>query len=214
MESRSANRAHGEELLRVLLEETGPCRLVGEDLGTVPEYVRPSLLTLGIPGFRIPFWEKRDGGLVRGGEYDRLSVATYATHDHEPLRGVWERWMRVIEEALHRPEEMAAERDFTWWEVRQLAGWAGFEVPCIMPFEAVHERLLEGLLRSESWLAILMITDVFGSTQRFNVPGAVSEANWSQRLAQPVSAWSGDAGMKGLLERTRAILERTGRVAG
>ena len=38
-EHRAANRAQGEELLRVLLEVCGPHTLIGEDLGTVPEYV-------------------------------------------------------------------------------------------------------------------------------------------------------------------------------
>ncbi len=180
---KKANRLQGEEFLRVLLEETGDYRLVGEDLGTVPDYVRPSLHSLKIPGFRIPFWEGQpDKSLLAGAEYDRLSVATFATHDHEPLRATWEHWMAVIEEALHRPQELAAERDHTWWEVRRFAGWAGFEVPRITPFEEVHDQFLAALFRSNSWLAICMITDLFGTTQRFNIPGAVSESNWSQRL--------------------------------
>jgi 4-alpha-glucanotransferase len=212
-ESRAANRAHGEEFLQVLLEETGDYRLVGEDLGTVPEYVRPSLLSLKIPGFRIPFWERKDGRLEWGSEYDLLSVATYATHDHEPLRALWERWMGVIAEALVRPEELGAARDDAWREVRQLGDWAGFEVPCITPFEAVHWRLLGALFRCRSWLAICMITDLFGSTQRFNVPGAVAQSNWSERLSVPVSEWRKDPVLGGYTERLRLLLEETGRAS-
>ena len=31
-------------------------RVIGEDLGTVPDYVRPNLRSLGIAGFKIPQW--------------------------------------------------------------------------------------------------------------------------------------------------------------
>ena len=56
-ENCEANRREGEEYLRVVLEESGATRVVGEDLGTVPKYVRPSLQSLGIAGFKIPQWE-------------------------------------------------------------------------------------------------------------------------------------------------------------
>jgi 4-alpha-glucanotransferase len=213
-EGKAANRAQGEAFLRVLLEETGNYRLVGEDLGTVPDYVRPSLLSLQIPGFRIPFWEHTpDKQLVPGAKYDRLSVAAFATHDHEPLRALWERWMQLIEDALHRPQELAAERDHTWREVRQFSAWAGFEVPRITAFDAVHTKFLAALFRSNSWLAICMITDLFGTTQRFNVPGAVSEANWSQRLATPIKDWRNDEALNEKMAHVRSILAQTGRLA-
>ncbi|MDB6154588.1 MAG: malQ [Chthoniobacteraceae bacterium] len=212
-EGKAANRVQGEAFLRVLLEETGNFRLIGEDLGTVPEYVRPSLHSLQIPGFRIPFWEHTtDKELVAGAEYDRLSVAAFATHDHEPLRAIWERWMRVIEEALHQPHALAAERDATWREVRQFAAWAGFDVPCITLFDAVHTKFLAALFRSNSWLAICMITDLFGTTQRFNVPGAVSEANWSQRLATSVKDWSNDEALNQKMTEVRSLLAQAGRL--
>ena len=64
---RDLNRQDGEEFLRALLEETGQYRLIGEDLGTVPPYVRPSLTSMEIAGFKIPIWEpKWDGWLVDG----------------------------------------------------------------------------------------------------------------------------------------------------
>ncbi len=85
-----ANRREGEEYLRAVLEESGDARVIGEDLGTVPDYVRPSLRSLGIAGFKIPQWEVYHGRVTPGAEYERLSVATYATHDHKPLRAMWE----------------------------------------------------------------------------------------------------------------------------
>ena len=60
------------------MDEAGAARVAGEDLGVVPHYVRPSLQSLGIAGFKIPQWEIRDGMVIPGEMYERVSVATYA----------------------------------------------------------------------------------------------------------------------------------------
>ena len=78
------------------------------------------------------------------------------------------------------------------------------------PFEgAVHEALLKGLLESNSWIAIPMITDLFGTGQRFNVPGAVGSANWTARIESPVSEWN--ARQEPLLKRWREAVSASGR---
>ena len=210
---KAANCAQGGEILRVLLEECGAHRLIGEDLGVVPDYVRPCLARLGIAGFKIPYWEtETDGAMTPGAAYPRLSVTTYATHDFEPLRALWEGWMAKIEAAEHGGPETHAARDAAWREVRRLAAWAGFEVPRITPYtDEVHEWLLRALFQTNAWMAIYMITDLFGTAQRFNVPGAVSESNWSERLAQPVRAWRDDPALVAKMARVREILRATGR---
>jgi 4-alpha-glucanotransferase len=206
-EHKAANRKHGEELLRVLQEEVGPNALVGEDLGTVPDYVRPSLLSLGIPGFKVPYWETEpDFQLTPADRYPRCSIATFATHDHDPLRLKWEGWMQTIESALHEPQKLARERDHAWHEARQLAGWAGFDVPRILSFDEVHGPFLRGLFRSNSWLAIVMITDLLGTTQRFNVPGSVSDSNWSARLPED---WTTKYELQ--IQRAVELIDATGR---
>src|SRR6266480_1471884 len=53
-ENCEANKRDGEEYLRVVLEEAAATRVIGEDLGTVPDYVRPNLRSLGVAGFKIP----------------------------------------------------------------------------------------------------------------------------------------------------------------
>ena len=212
-EHQAANCAQGEEILTVLLAECGAHRLIGEDLGVVPDYVRPCLARLGIAGFKIPYWEtETDGAMTPGAAYPRLSVTTYATHDFEPLRAMWEGWMAKIAAAETGGPETHAARDTAWREVRALAAWAGFEVPRITPYtEEVHERLLRALFASQAWMAIYMITDLFGTAQRFNVPGAVSDTNWSQRLEEPVSGWAGDPALTTRMARVREIIRATGR---
>jgi hypothetical protein len=83
---------------------------------------------------------------------------------------MWEKWMRTIALGDSGRREDAEARDLAWWEVRRLAAWAGFEVPRIMEFQEVHPLLLDGLLRCNSWIAVFMVTDLFGTAQRFNVP--------------------------------------------
>jgi 4-alpha-glucanotransferase len=203
------NREHGERFLRMLLEESGKGGLVGEDLGTVPDYVRPSLLSHGVPGFRIPYWELEwDTRLTPADAYDECAVATYATHDHDPLRVMWDRWMATIakgESGLHADAEA---RDRAWWEVRRLANWAGFEVPCIKPFEDVHLLLVRALLRLPCRVVIFMVTDLFGTAQRFNVPGAVADSNWSARIETPVSEWDRNPSLKAFLSEVHHDLAR------
>jgi 4-alpha-glucanotransferase len=39
---------------------------------------------------------------------------------------------------------------------------------------------------------VFLITDVFGTEGRFNVPGAVNEGNWSYRLEKTVAELDND----------------------
>ena len=213
-EHQAANAAQGEEILKVLLEECGTYRLIGEDLGEVPPYVRPCLQRLEIAGFKIPQWEKNpDGTPIDGASYERLSLVTYATHDHEPLRAAWERWMAAIEAGERGQSGDRAARDQAWNECRFLARFAGFEVPKITPWsDELHECLLAAILRSNSWLCIFMVTDLFGTTQRFNIPGAMSAANWSERLDLPAHAWNDHPPRRDKLLRIRELLRQTGRL--
>ncbi len=150
--------------------------------------------------------------MTPGSNYQRLSVTTYATHDFEPIRATWEGWMAKIEAAEHGGPETHAARDQAWRDVRRLAGWVGLEVPRITPYsDEVQEALLRGLFASNSWMAIYMITDLFATAQRFNVPGAVSDSNWSQRLRKPMVHWRKDAALKAKMKRVREILRTTGR---
>jgi 4-alpha-glucanotransferase len=201
-ENKEQNRRDGERYLTAILEEAGRGRVIGEDLGEVPDYVRPNLQALGIAGYKVPQWEKRwDGSLIPGAEYERLSLATYATHDHDPLRAMWEQLVR---------DAATPAGDGARYELRVLCDYAGLpsQPPPPKFTREVHLALLRALFQSNSWIAVAMITDLFGRSERFNSPGVASGANWTQRLHAPI----GELRAEPLLPSIRQLLHQSGRV--
>lgn len=206
------NQKRGEELLSVLLQEVGEHRLIGEDLGVVPPYVRPSLTSLGIAGFKIPQWEREpDGSLTPYDQYQRLSVTTYGTHDHEPLRAMWERWWGKFM-ANERGEQNAAHPAWVAGEeMRRLMRYARIYEDQPLYTDYAHEALIAALLNSESWIAIFMITDLLGFNERFNVPGAIAESNWSERLGATPAEWMNGPEISAKLKRIQELVVKSGR---
>jgi 4-alpha-glucanotransferase len=204
-ENSAANRREGEEYLRAVLEESGDTRVVGEDLGTVPDYVRPSLRSLGIAGFKIPQWENHpDGRTISGNDYQRVSVATYATHDHKPVRAMWE-------DAF---EQAASDSDQARNDLAKIAEFAGIVAPNeTSDFDRdFYGPIMEALFRCESWLALVMITDLLARKDRFNVPGTATGSNWSRRLGKTVKDLEKSRSVGKRMRLIRELLERAGRV--
>ena len=179
-ENREANKRDGEQYLRVVLEEAGAARVAGEDLGVVPEYVRPNLQSLGIAGFKIPQWEIRDGMIIPGEMYQRLSVATYATHDHEPIRALWDN-------AIERPNSEEGEQArATLEKIALFAGWNSKIDPPDYEKD-FYPAVMDALFRCNSWIAIVMITDLLARKYRFNVPGTRANFNWTRRIQRSIA---------------------------
>ncbi len=199
------NQAQGEKLLKMILEAAGDCIVVGEDLGVVPKYVRPSLQQLGISGFKIPVFERNEESreYSPSAEYSDLTVATLATHDHLPMRALWENWWKEFDDSRAFPEgsEERHQGDQSSWEIYRTQRF--LELPdgeMIRDFEPeIREAWVKQLLATPSWLAIFMITDLFGQTLRFNVPGPVADSNWSQRMPHTISEMGGDEPYVGAL---------------
>jgi 4-alpha-glucanotransferase len=174
------NCRQGEELLQMVVEAAGDTAVVAEDLGVVPPYVPPSLEKLKIPGYKIPhFLRAKDGWFADPQTYPQLSLATPATHDHDPIAKMWrDLWARADK------GDDGAKWDLKCW--MKFCGEDG-KAPVRDFAGAAHEMILRGILNTPSWLAVFMITDVFGSEARFNVPGAITEGNWSYRLEKTVA---------------------------
>jgi len=187
-ENKIRNRADGDFRLRAIVEAAGDAEIIAEDLGWVPEYVRPHLAELGIAGYRIPHWDSyADGSPVMGDIFPENSFASYSTHDHDSLCATWENCRTTIAIQNEHPTEQG-----DWaakgcaHSLQLLAGFSGIPISADNTWpaysDAIHWRLIKSLLESKSRYAVLMVTDLFALKDRINTPGTQGEGNWRLRL--------------------------------
>ncbi len=209
-DDRRANLMQGDHLLSQLLKAAPGARVIGEDLGCVPDYVRPDLSRLRIAGFKIPHWEiDEHQHITPGNRYNPCSFATYATHDFPPLCNDWNDWYSHVEAALKARHDPALSRD----EVRErlrvgrdcarvlrwLGDYAGIDKSAsLTPWNAdIKTALIRALLACRSNDAALMWTELFDIPVRLNTPGTEGGTNWRPRMpftaaqasAMPQSEW-------------------------
>jgi len=224
-ENREANKREGEEYLQAVVDEAGAARVVGEDLGVVPDYARPNLRSLGIAGFKIPQWEMRDGIVIPGDKYDRLSVATYATHDHEPIRALWEQAVKESESDTGRQAQttlekialftgLGANNQRTTIALAHHSLGEGGTPPNHQPdYEKdFYPAIMEALFGCNSWIAIVMITDLLAREYRFNVPGTKANLNWTRRIQRSIAKLRSSRNEWKRTQLIHELLAKTGRV--
>jgi 4-alpha-glucanotransferase len=202
-ENAELNRRDGEQYLRVVLEEAGATRVVGEDLGTVPDYVRPSLQSMGIAGFKIPQWETRHEQVIPGAEYERLSVATYATHDHKPVRALWE-------EAFELETSTTDQAKGDLMKIARFAGIDG-DISQLNYEMQFYRKILEALFASNAWIAVVMFTDLLARKDRYNVPGTSADSNWTRRSQRTVAQLRNSRKEHSRMRFIRGLLEKARR---
>lgn len=181
-------RERGRRFFAMAKAAGAPAAPVAEDLGVVPEYMPPVLTDLGVPGYKIAPWMRDHHNVTaEPASYPLLSVATLANHDMPPFRRWW-------------AGAPAHERDSYW---RMVSGEHG---PAPALDEHARARVLENAYGAGSALVLLQIQDVFGSAARVNVPGTVTERNWTYRFPFTVEAMLRE-------DRPRRIAELTRRLA-
>lgn len=205
-EDAEENCADGEAIMKVLMDAAGPSGIVAEDLGIVPPYVRPLLHKLGIAGFAIPIFERVEETREFKEKEDlpELSLATYGTHDHQPIASFY----KGLVDYWHGPKG-----DEGWLEVQRLMRFLGLdeEQPPLKFDEALHIVFMDVLLKTHCWVAMFMITDLLGTTQRFNEPGLGGDLNWSQRLDRPLTDYEKDPQYAGRIKKLAELIEKTRR---
>jgi 4-alpha-glucanotransferase len=169
-----AQLALGERVLSIFAGSDA--RIIAEDLGTVPDFVRQSLARLGVPGCKVFRWERRweePGRPYRDpAAYPAVSMATSGTHDTETVAAWWDGL-----DAAERAAVLAAPG---------IAGRAsGIDNPGGDFSPALRDLLLEVLFASGSDILLLPIQDVFGWRDRINVPASINDHNWTWRLPWP-----------------------------
>lgn len=202
------NEIDGEALLLMITEAAGANGVVAEDLGMVPDYVRPLLHELGIPGFAIPIFERNeeDRSFKDKDELHPCSLVTYGTHDHWPLAMFYDdlvaRW--------HGPDGHEA-----WLDVQRLMRFLSLddENPPTEFTDELHTAFMTTLLETPCWLAVNMISDLLGTREQFNAPGVSSGLNWSKRLEMSLVEFEKDGRYSGKIRGLSKLIQETGRVA-
>ena len=189
----------------------GRATVVAEDLGTIPDFVRETMRELGIPGYKVLRWERLwtvpGEPFIDPSTYPPVSLATSGTHDTDTLASWWESLeaddrealLDVIQPAGLKPCATPAQRETEESEVERspAAGQGAVVAQGFSPARqrptstdpfvpGIRDALLELLYASGSNLLVLPIQDVFGWTDRINVPALIDDTNWTWKLRWPV----------------------------
>lgn len=208
-ENKHFNLHEGDKYLKIILSSAPGIDIIGEDLGYVPDYVRPHLRMLNIPGFIIPHWEiKENGEILMGKDYHECSFATFATHDFPPIAVTWNeifaRYARgaEAEKENNRDNHNPDLNDHDRWvrresrqgllhemhSARRSLHWFG--AFCHLPDQSVElpwnamakTAMFLSLFNSNSRFVCLMYTDLFDLPDRLNLPGTEGGQNWRPRM--------------------------------
>lgn len=176
-------QARGEKVMRALIESSGGARVIAEDLGVIPDFVRRTLRALEIPGYKVIPWERNEPHVFRDPRgFDACSVGTWSTHDTAPITAWW--------------------GAFAEWEKKPLA-----ELAHISPDAEEPQRtfgLLRLLYECGSDLTLSLIQEMIGEDDRINTPGTVGVQNWTYRLPKPIEEMRRDPNV---VQRFATILQ-------
>ena len=168
--------AQGERLMSLFRAHGS--RIIAEDLGVVPDFVRESQAREQIPGLKVLRWEREweeDGRPFRDPRaFAPCSVAISGTHDTESMAEWWD--------GAAADERLA---------VIPILARTGVELSPGESFsDRVRDALLAALFHAGSDFALVALPDIFGWRDRINTPSSVNDENWTWRLPWPVEALS------------------------
>jgi len=177
-----------EELYAILTLESHRNRsiIIGEDLGTVPPYVRPAMHRYGLGRMHVLQYEmdsRPEGGI---GRINNEMVASTSTHDMPTFKSYWEGTdidLRIETALLDR--ETAKKEAETRRKVRErITGFLKkrrFIENKPDSAEGVFAGLSSYFARSRAPLVLIDLEDVWGETERQNLPGTVDGTNWGRK---------------------------------
>jgi 4-alpha-glucanotransferase len=192
--------ALGESLLRVFQEDGA--QITAEDLGSIPDFVRASLLQMGVPGYKVLRWErawKQEGKpFLDPATFPPTSVVTTSVHDIEPI-ALW--WEVAEQEERHRFAALLNPSD------------TADRAVAAAPFTpTLRDEILSLTYHAGSELLLLPVQDAFGWPDRINTPATVGDENWTWRMPIGVDAMQTDAAAIECADRLRRLAEESERL--
>jgi len=175
---------HGTDILSVLTDHSSMLP-IAEDLGTVPDSVRHALTELGICGTKVIRWEMTDHEhFIDLLHYNPVSMTTVSTHDSDTLETWW----------LNDPNEAKPYAKSKGWEWgSRLSKGQRKEIL----WDSHHSSSLFHINLLGEYLALfdeLVWQDP--NDERINVPGTISEKNWTYRIRPSVEEFTNHGPLK------------------
>jgi len=168
--------AQGEAFLRMIVAESGNAIPIAEDLGIIPTFVREALRRQGIRGYAVMRWERQNGVFIDPRRYPELSVATTGTHDTCTLVEWWGEVSDVVRRAFAAEIHLDVPAS---------------ELSVVSLGTVLRRAILARLFEAGSDLVMVPIQDLFGWSERINLPMSVGARNWNYRLPFELSPQGG-----------------------
>jgi 4-alpha-glucanotransferase len=208
-----------DDLLAILaLESTRAGTLViGEDLGTVPDWVRDRLAAAGVLSYRVLYFERNgDGSLKSPSAYPSQSLGVVTTHDLPTLSGYWEGtdietrvtlglWWTERPVGPRLPNDKSTARRSRRPGRRFAAGWLVGRSGTESGDDRGSDGGAASLSRTHSRAVLANREDVLGQRAQTNVPGTVDQhPNWSRKLTCTVEQMVQDSRFASLAAQLRS----------
>lgn len=212
-----------DELLAIIALESVRSKtlVIGEDLGTVPDWVREQLSKARVLSYRVLYFERReDRSWKAPGEYPQQALAVVTTHDLPTLTGFWSGQDLEVRAALGAFRGEAGRRQA--WDDRQedkrrilcalkqeglLPGGMGDDPakePAMTP--ALCRAIHAYLARTPSWVVLANLEDGLEEASQTNMPGTVeSHPNWNRKYASRLDELFNDERLHALGESLSSI---------
>lgn len=163
----------GEKLMKMMLSSTMMLP-IGEDLGLVPQWIKTSLHQLGICTTKMMRWERHwesDLGFINPMEYSPISMTTVSTHDSDDVTAWWR----------HSPKEAKLFAEAKGWPYQPFLSTTHLKE---ILRESHHSNSLFHINLLTEYLSLF--PDLKSYNTRINVPGKISDHNWTFRLPVPI----------------------------
>ena len=182
--------------------------VVGEDLGTVPEGVRPAMHRHGWHRLFVGQfeWNPHDGRVLN--EAPKGAIASFNTHDLPTFAAFWTG--KDIQDRLEMGLIGQETADFEKQNRFKLCDQVSRELKIQEfssdnPLENAQEAylgIIGELTQDNSQIALMNIEDLWGAVEPQNVPGIWREKpNWRHKAAFSVLEWDGVTGIGDVLEK-------------
>ena len=182
-------RYHTDELYAILAVESHRHRsiIVGEDLGIVPSYVRPTMARHGLHRMYVLYYELADKASETLGHIPRNAVVSLNTHDMTPFASFWQgadieerMGLGLVDKKGARKERMTrrAIKDALMAYLRN----KDFLQRIDSGSQAVLKACLAYLSASRARIVLVNLEDLWLETRSQNVPGIGDEfPSWRRK---------------------------------